>query len=74
MRGASIVSLLVGYASNLRFPVLAGLAAAAFLIDLVVPDMIPFIDELVLGLVAVFLGTLRRRRRGGSDRAPEPPR
>jgi hypothetical protein len=77
MRGTSIVSVIVGYASRLRFPVLAALTAAAFLADLLVPDLIPFIDELVLGLAAVFLGALRRRRQrplGGADpRAPGEP-
>lgn len=69
MRGSSIPSIIVGYASRLRFPVLAALTAAAFLIDLIVPDLVPFIDELVLGLVAVFLGTLRSRR---TQRPPQP--
>jgi hypothetical protein len=69
MRGSSIASILVGYAARLRFPVLAALTAAAFLADLLIPDLIPFIDELALGLAAVFLGALRRRRRDG----PAPP-
>ena len=63
LRGPSIVSILVGYASRLRFPVLAALTAAAFLVDLLVPDLIPLIDEIVLGLFTLLLGTLRARRR-----------
>jgi hypothetical protein len=30
--------------------------------DLVVPDAIPFVDEILLGLGTVLLGSLRKRR------------
>jgi hypothetical protein len=42
--------------------------ALLFAIDLIVPDFIPFVDEIILGLMTVVLGLLRERR--GSD-APE---
>ena len=35
---------------NLRFPVLFLLLAAVTAADLVVPDILPFVDELVLAL------------------------
>jgi len=48
---------------GLRFPTLFILVGALFLIDLLVPDFIPFADEIILGLLTVFLGTLRERRK-----------
>lgn len=57
-----------GYLSRLRYPQLFKLTALLFAIDLVVPDMIPFADELLLGLGTLLLGNLRRRRDGEPSR------
>jgi hypothetical protein len=48
----------------LRFPVLFGLVAGLFLLDLLIPDLIPFADEILLAFGTVLLGSLRRRRGG----------
>jgi len=53
------------YASRLRFPYLFAIVAAIFLADLLLPDLIPFVDEILLGLVTVLLGSLRRRPKAG---------
>jgi hypothetical protein len=53
---------------RLRFPQLFVFVLAVFLIDLAVPDLIPFADEILLGLLTVLLGSLR------SPQPPEPPR
>ena len=53
----------IGYVKELRFPWLLAITVAIFLIDLVVPDFIPFADEIVLGLLAAVLATLKKRRR-----------
>lgn len=50
-------------ARRLRFPTLFVLAGLLFLVDLLVPDFIPFIDEIILGLVTVMLGLMREKRR-----------
>lgn len=55
-------SLLLAFASRLRFPWLFALTAGLFLLDLVVPDAIPLVDELLLGLGALLLGSWRKRR------------
>lgn len=47
-------------AGRLRFPQLFWVALILFLIDLVVPDFIPLADEILLGLMTVFLGSLRK--------------
>lgn len=58
-----VVSRIERWASGLRFPRLLTLTVALFLADLVVPDFIPFVDELLLGLVALVLAGVRRRVR-----------
>jgi len=50
------------WAGRLRFPWLFALTAAVFVVDLIVPDAIPFADEILLGLVTVLLGSWRKRR------------
>ena len=54
-------------ASKLRFPKLFVLVLLLFLVDLVVPDFIPFFDEIILGLLSVMLGMLRRKTRGEEE-------
>ncbi len=57
-----IVKLVSRFAARLRFPYLFLLTAGLFLIDLVVPDFIPFADELLLGLGTLLLGSIRKRK------------
>ena len=54
-------------ASKLRFPKLFALALLLFLVDLVVPDFIPFIDEILLGLLSLILGTIKQKRKDESN-------
>jgi hypothetical protein len=51
---------------NLRFPTLFVLLAAVFLIDLVFPDLLPFVDEIALALLTAIFGMWRKRRNGPS--------
>jgi hypothetical protein len=48
-------------ATRLKFPQLFAVLLALFLIDLVVPDMIPFVDEILLGLGAALFGMWREK-------------
>ena len=48
--------------SRLSFPRLFMLAAGLFVVDLVVPDMIPLADELLLGLGTLLLANRKRRK------------
>lgn len=50
-------------ASRLRYPKLLALAFGLFLIDLVIPDFIPFIDEVLLGLLSLMLAGLKKRNK-----------
>jgi hypothetical protein len=55
------------FAGKLRFPYLFLLTGGLFLLDLVVPDLIPFVDELLLGLATLLLGNLRKRKSAAGD-------
>lgn len=48
------------FAENLRFPQLFAITATVFALDVLIPDMIPFADEILLGLGSLVLGNLRR--------------
>jgi hypothetical protein len=58
-----IGGLVSRFAAGLRFPTLFGLVGGLFLLDLVVPDLIPFADEILLALGTLLVGSLRKRRR-----------
>ena len=65
-----IVKWVTRFASKLRFPYLFLLTGGLFLLDLVIPDLIPFADELLLGLGTLLLGSLRKRKSVAGD--PDP--
>jgi hypothetical protein len=53
-------------AARLRFPWLFALTAVLFVTSLAVPDPIPLVDELLLGLLTVLFGAWRRRNAGNA--------
>jgi hypothetical protein len=53
---------LLQYAAGLRYPKLLALTLAVFFVDLIFPDMIPFVDEILLGLVSLALAAWKQRR------------
>lgn len=64
---------LVAYLGRLRFPRLALVTATLFVIDLVVPDFIPFADELLLALATLMLSRWKRRGEPEEIEPPTPP-
>ena len=52
--------LLGKYGASLRFPQLFAIMAGLFVFDLIVPDMIPLADEILLGLATLMIGSLKR--------------
>ena len=59
---------LLNWARKLRYPTLFKVTALVFAINVFVPDMIPFVDEILLGLGTLLLANLKDRK--GSDREP----
>ncbi len=64
------VGMALRYLSRLRFPQLFVITAVLFLLDLFIPDVIPFADEILLGLVTVLLGSWRKRRQKDAEQRP----
>lgn len=60
--GFSPIAWLLAFAARLRFPQLFLLTCALFLLDLAIPDAVPFADELLLGLVTALLGSVRKKK------------
>ena len=56
--GAEFVAKTV---SRLKFPQAFAVFAALFFFDLIVPDFVPFVDEILLGLGAALFGMWRER-------------
>ncbi|MCU7866592.1 MAG: hypothetical protein KZQ92_21775 [Candidatus Thiodiazotropha sp. (ex Lucinoma borealis)] len=57
-----IIAAILKFADKLRFRQLFLLTASLFVIDLLIPDMIPFVDELLLGLLALLFGSWRKSK------------
>lgn len=55
------VSPLLRWFGRLSFPRLFVLAGALFLLDLAVPDFIPFADEILLGLGTLLLSRWKKK-------------
>jgi hypothetical protein len=53
---------LLRWAEGLRFPRLAMITAALFIADVLLPDFIPFVDEILLGLGTLLLANIKRRK------------
>ena len=56
-------NFLLQYAARLRYPKLLALALGIFIADLIIPDFIPFADEILLGLLSLLLAGLKKRER-----------
>ncbi len=68
-----ISALILRIAPRLRFPQLFALTLGLFLLDLVIPDLIPFVDELILGLAALLLGSWKAGKEEQQEAQNEPP-
>ena len=60
--------VIAGFLGRLRFPQLFAVAAGLFVLDLFIPDLIPFLDEIFLGLLSAMLAAWKTR--GIADSTP----
>jgi hypothetical protein len=65
--GSPVTSLVQRLLPRLRYPYLFLALAALLLVDLVLPDPLPLVDEAMLAVLTFLAGTWRTRRE------PEPP-
>jgi hypothetical protein len=59
--------------SRLKFPQAFALFAGLFVFDLIFPDFVPFIDEILLGLGTALFGMWRERVPVGPATPTKPP-
>lgn len=57
----ALTTLALGWFARLRFPTLLAIAGVLFAVNLVVPDLVPFVDEILLGLVTLILANWKKR-------------
>jgi hypothetical protein len=65
-----IRQLVTRFAAGLRFPTLFALVAGLFVFDLLVPDLVPFVDEILLALATLLVGSFRKRRTSSQAAPP----
>lgn len=63
--------MVLRWASGLRFPAMFAFTALLFILNLLVPDVIPLADEILMGLVALLFGSLRKKK--GKEASQPPP-
>lgn len=66
-----IAGIILRWASRLRFPYLFLLTLVLFVLNLFIPDVLPFADEVIMGLVAALLGSLRKKPQADAVQTPE---
>ncbi|GAB2505180.1 DUF6116 family protein [Microbulbifer agarilyticus] len=59
---SAFVGWFLNYARKLKHPQLFKWICALFIIDLIIPDLVPFVDEILLGLATIFLASWRKSR------------
>jgi hypothetical protein len=70
MSSNPLLGLIERFASRLRFPQLFYLTAGLFLLDLLIWDPVPLVDEILLGLLTLLLANFRRERGVGEEQPP----
>ena len=61
MKISSPLDQLKDFISRLRFKNLFLLISVLFILDLLIPDMIPMLDEIILALLTILLGNLKKK-------------
>lgn len=59
---AMLPGAVLRFAQRLRFPHLFLITLAVFALDLLIPDLVPFADELLLGLATMVLAAWKSRQ------------
>lgn len=67
---STLIGWVVTRLARLRFPALFVVSAGLFLLDLAIPDLIPFADEVMLGLATALLASWRKRKVEVGESAP----
>ncbi|MEO5962820.1 MAG: DUF6116 family protein [Thermomonas sp.] len=65
-----LLSPLLRFFGRLSYPRLFAVTAALFALDVVIPDLIPFVDEILLGLGTLLLANWKKRKEPTSGKSP----
>ncbi|WP_066096476.1 DUF6116 family protein [Xanthomonas massiliensis] len=57
-----LVFPLMAWARRLRYPTLFKITAVLFVVDIFLPDPVPFVDEITLGLITLALANWKNRK------------
>ena len=63
-----LLAPLLRWFGRLSYPRLFVVTAVLFVLDVIIPDVIPFADELLLGLGTLLLANWKRRGAGNAPR------
>ena len=55
------IPLIKGFLARLKFPQLFMVAAGLLVLDLIVPDFVPFMDEILLAIGTMILGSWEKK-------------
>ncbi len=65
-------AFILAYLARLRFRNLFLVTASLFLVDVLVPDLVPFVDELLFGALTLLFAAWKRDKQAVSPSAPPP--
>jgi hypothetical protein len=68
-----IGNLITRLTAGMRFPTLFLIVGGLFLLNLVVPDLIPFYDEILMAMLTVLIASIRKRGRTIDQSAADQP-
>lgn len=63
MNPRALITLFLAFANELKFKNLFLIVIGLFILDLFIPDFIPLIDEIILGLLAIILANWKNERK-----------
>jgi uncharacterized protein DUF6116 len=63
MSSRALIAMFLNFASQLKFRNLFLVVIGLFFFNLLIPDFIPLIDEIILGLLAIVLGSWKSERK-----------
>lgn len=55
-----LATIFLQWAGKRRYPTLLKIVVCLFVIDIFTPDPVPFIDEILLGMLSIVLAQLKR--------------
>ena len=67
MSANSMIEMFLKNANQLRFRNLFFMVTGLFFLDLLIPDFIPLVDEIILGLLAIILANWKKERNQDKD-------